>query len=518
MSKAATAGLRGWLAAALLAWGSSAAVAQDEPTFGSFQLNSVLVAGFEADQPFLEAEAKRVEGLVYAVLGQSYVVQSMADVPPFTDYSADIYLRSCPDGQYIGCVFVIGGRAKTDWTVGGSVRAVDGGYQVLVSFIDVATAKLMLEFDVVLDGSNDAMFQEGVLKVMDSLVAGEVQELDVRADAEAAAEARAAEEERARQARQFAVDSAYEDDSEPETLDRGVGGEDGEVSGGKGRVNDADLDALEERGGISPWERAGLTRGQYKLYRNSGLKLRDFKDRLRGRKGELLLRLSMQVSSGPWGQRHEMWYLQDNEADPNNLRPRDITDQAAVQAQTRQLAFGGQFEFGVGVLPWMEIGVFGGIRQGTYNYRFYREVLGVEAAVPDPEGVPVRTYQVGARLGFVPFPAYPFRPTMHIGGSYWFGTSLGSVVTPLPSYLLSSEMRPNNMVQLHAQPGAEVSLGKYIVLWTRFDLDIPILGRTSQVFNRGDGSLSARPDPSSYTSLGIGGSLGIMARIRVGRK
>jgi hypothetical protein len=510
----------GGLVAAMFGAGGSALAQEDGGTFGSFQLNSVLVAGFEADQPFLEAEAKRVEGLVYTVLGQSYIVQGMADVPAFTDYSADVYLQSCPDGQYIGCVFVIGGRAKTDWTVGGSVRAVDGGYQVLVSFIDVAQAKLVLEFDVVLDGSNDAVFQEGVLKVMDSLIAGEVQELDLLADAEAEAEAKRVEEERERAARQFAVDSAYEEDEVPvEDLRRGESGEDAEVSTGDGgRVTDADLEALEERGGITPWERAGLTRGQYRLYRNSGVKLRDFKERLRGRKGELLIRLSMQVNSGPWGQRHEMWYVQDNEADPNNIQAGDIPDQAAVQAQSRTLAFGGQFEIGVGVLPWLEIGLFGGIRQGTYDYRFYRELLGFEAAVPDLEGVPVRTYQGGLRIGAVPFPAYPFRPTFHVGGSYWTGTKLSSVVTPLPSYLLSSEMRPNNMVLLHVQPGAEVSLGKWVVLWTRFDLDIPILGRTSQVFNRGDGTLSARPDPTSNAGIGIGGSLGLMVRVRVGRR
>ena len=150
-----------------------------------FELNSVLVASFEAGQPFLETEAERVRDLVEDALASAYVVVGMPDVPAFADYSADVYLRSCPDGQYIGCVFVVGGRAKTDWTIGGHIKAVEGGYKVNLSFIDVAEAKLVLEFDVVLDGSNDAEFKEGVLRVMDALVNGQVQDLDLRGDPEA---------------------------------------------------------------------------------------------------------------------------------------------------------------------------------------------------------------------------------------------------------------------------------------------------------------------------------------------
>jgi hypothetical protein len=407
----------------------------------------------------------------------------------------------------------VGGRAQTDWTVGGTIRAVDGGYQALVSFIDVGEAKLVLEFDVVLDGGNDAVFQEGVLKVMDSLVNGEVQELDIRGDPEAEETERRAEEERELAAKRFAVDSAYE---EEEDLGRGSWSEDSRAEETEeGRVSSSDLEDMEDRGGIPPWERVALTKGQYKLYRNSGVKLRTFKERLKGRKGELLLRLSMQVGSGPWGQRHEMWYVQDNEADPNNIRSSDIPDQSAVQAQVAGLALGGQLEVGIGVTPWMEVGVFGGIHQGTYSYRFVRETLGQVREVPEMVGASVRTYQVGAKLGFVAFPAYPVRPSIFVGGSYWFGTNLASVVTPLPTYLLSSEMRPNNMILAHVQPGGEVSLGKWVMLWVRFDLDIPILGRTSQVFNRGDGSLSARPDPDSEMGLGIGGSLGLTVRIKL---
>ncbi len=490
------------------------ALAQDDGGF-SFELNSVLVATFEADQPFLESEAERVRVLVEQALGEAYVVVRMPEVPEFTDYSADTYLRSCPPGQYIGCVFVVGGRAKTDWTVGGRVTAVDGGYQAFLSFIDVDEAKLVLEFDVVLDGTNDVSFQDGVRKIMDALVSGEVQALDVRADPEAERAKQAEEEERQKKAKQFALDSVYED---PEDLDRGTVGRDAYASD----RTDLDLDAVEGRSGLEPWERAGLTKAQYKLYRKSGLKLRDFKERLKGRKGQFLARLGMIVGVGPYGQEHENYFVQANTADPADLRPRDILDQSAASRQARRLALGGELELGFGLTPWLELMVFGGIRQASYEYRYYREVDGGSTPGPGPYTEAVaRTFHGGLRVGVVPLPAYPVRPTFHVGASFWAGTAPSRVTEPA-SYLLSSVMPGNNLVLIHVNPGFEVSAGKLLAVYGRFDVDIPILGRSSQFFNDTDPDigqlLSVRPSPDSVLGPGFGGSIGLLVRVPLRRK
>lgn len=476
----------------------------------SLELNSILVATFEAEQPFLEAETQRVHGLVESALAQRYLVVTMSEVAPFNDSDAEVYLRSCPDGQYIGCVFVVGGRAQTDWTIGGRLRAVDGGYQVFLSLIDVDVAKLVTEFDVTLDGSNDLQFQAGVLDIVDAALDGELQRLDPQAEAEAEAEAEEEEDERTRAARKFSTDATYDDpfdgvDDEPEDEDEPKE---------KGKVTNKDLDAMEDRGGRTPWERVGLTRGQYKLYRNSGVKLRDFKDRLKGRKGELLFRLSGNVGAGPWGQRHDTFYVLTEDAAAGNLRPRDVADQRLVQSQTIALSYGGQFEVGLGVAPWMEIGVFGGLRVAPYEYRFYRQQEG-DTAASSFQSATGLSMQVGARVGFIPLPAYPVRPTLHVGGSMWIGSGLGSVAD-VPSYLLAAQLRPNNLLLVHVQPGAEVSVGRSVALWTRFDLDLPVLGRNIQQGSRGDGSLTSRPDAVTAGGPALGGSVGILIRVRVG--
>lgn len=487
-----------------------------------FDINSVLVAAFEADQPFLATEAERVRLLVEEALGASYVVVTMPEVPAFTDYTADVYLRSCPKGQYIGCVFVVGGRAKTDWTVGGRVSAVEGGFRVDLSFIDVGEAKLVLEFDVVLDGSNDAEFQEGVVKVVDALVRGEIKDLDVRRDPEAERAAKREEEERVQAARRFAADSVYEELSD---LDRGELGEDAWARGGvrrggstsssgrRDRVASDDLDDLDTRGGLSPWERVGLTKAQYKLYRNSKLKLRDFKDRMLGRKGELLIRAGMTIGGGPYGQQHESFYVLAPDAG-QNPRPGDVRDQASVQSQFNALGIGGGLEVGIGITSWFEVALFGQVRNAPYNSRVFRERVGVDASPRPLDERNVNSLQGGLRVGLFPMPAYPARPFLQVGASFWSGSQLQRNVE-VPQYLVAAQFVPNNFIFAHVNPGVEINAGKRIFVWLRGDFDLPLAGREIQTFRRGDQSLTRTPPRESSTGLGVGGSFGVTVRLRL---
>lgn len=516
---------------------SGLAVAQEEPAGApaaeeTFAVNAVLVTTFDAAQPFLEPEAERVRGLVESALARNFVVLTMRDVPAFSDTTADVYLRSCPDGQYLGCVFVVGGKAETDWVVGGQVSAVEGGYRVVLSFLDMSKAKLVMDTSVDLDGRNDAAFQDGVLKIMDALVAGDVHTLETPKDPETAAKQELEKDDRERAAAEFSQGAVVDDPGEPAGEDPSEPPPELPADGEK--VTGRDLEAMEDQGGVPPWEKVALTRSQYRMYRNSGQKLDDFRDRLLGRRGQILFRLSGAVSSGPWGQVHDTWYLLDEDA-PNdifNATLSDLEDDVAAQAQSTALSPGGQLEIDIGLTSWMEIGVFGGVRFAPYAYRFFSQREGNEGA--DPPGYFSKTsmsWQVGARLGVIPFPAFPVRPTLHVGGSYWSGSPVRSKVE-VPPALIASIMPQNNLILLHVNPGVEVSAGKWVIVWTRFDLDVPILGRSRQYvdgpLSAGDASASqpetARPeleeDPpgGSATGFGIGASLGLTVRVGVGPK
>lgn len=515
-----------------------------EPVSGgmSFDLNSVLVATFEASQPFLDTEAERVRHLVEDALAQGYVVVKMDEVPPFTDYSADIYLRSCPQGQYIGCVFVVGGRAQTDWTIGGRITAVEGGYQVFLSFIRVGEAKLKLEFDVVLDGTNDPEFEEGVVKTMDALVNDNVKDLDLRDDPEAARAQAAEAAKREQMSRDFSSGNEFQQDDQRGDVgldayvdgerDRGASrdrsseqdleddGDQSPANSDSGHVTAQDLAAMQERGGMTPWERAGLTKGQYRLYRNSNIKLRDFKAKLQGRKGEILIGVGMNVSSGSWGQYHETFFVQDGAANTQNIKPSDIVAQVGTLYTQKALALGGAFDLGVGLVPWLELRVFAGLHSAPFQYRFDKQTLAGDTVVAgdlkDPDSRSVTTMHVGLKLGFVPMPAYPARPTFAVGVSYWQGTALTKLVQ-VPTYLAASQFKPLAALYIDAQPGLEVSAGKFVAIYARADIDIPVFdfGRTITVASKNTDTLTRLPDPATPPSFGVGGSLGLTMRIRV---
>ena len=482
-------------------------------------LNSVLVASFEVGQAFLEPESARVKALVEDALRQAYVVVTMAEVPSFTDYDAEVYLRSCPAGQYIGCVFVVGGRAKTDWTIGGTLTAVEGGYKVNLSFIDVDEARLVLEFDVVLDGSNDVDFQEGVLRIMDALVNDQVQQLDLRGDPAAARAAEQQAQERARRQKEFAAESIYED---PDDLERGEMGLDAYVgddssSGKRGKVTNQDLDAMEDAGGLTPWERAGLTRGQYRLYRNSGAKLRDFKARLKGRKGQILIRVAGNILNGPFVQEHDSFIALKQGVDPSNFTADGVAGEVIALRQNVALGAGGQLELGVGAVPWFEIDAFFGIRGFPYQSRFFVQVPNREQEIPEVERTRSVTWNAGLRLGFAPGPAWRARPTLHLGASYWSGTRLARVVEGVPEFYTALQTKANNMVLVDINPGFEVDLGRIVQIYGRVDIAIPVLGRTSQAFNVGNvDAVDPKPQTGSTLGVSLGGTLGLAFRIRPG--
>ncbi|MGC6494716.1 MAG: hypothetical protein ACON5B_17900 [Myxococcota bacterium] len=500
-------GLGAWL---MLMPGTS--LAQDD----TFSLDTILVATFEAAQPFLAAEADRVEGLVAEALGETYITVRTAEVPPFEGYDAPTYVRACPEGQYIGCVFVVAGKAQTEWAMGGTVKAVDGGYRVTVQVVDVARAVLVAEFDTDMDGDDDVAFKAGVQQIMAAVLAGDLGQLR-----DEAAERRAAEEaKRQRDAERLAdqaraVQAANEESARLE----------------RGEVADRlDLELTEAADEVQePWERAGLTQMQFRRYSALGEKLTTFRTRLEGRKGQILIRVSGQVGAGPWGSKYQADYMVDSASfDPKNPADATITDERLVQVQSGELglSLGGQLELGVGILPWLEVGAFAGVRYAPFDVRFTRYIYAQEAlAAGDLYGG--IGWQVGARVGMVGFPAYPVRPSLHVGASYWQGADLESVLTPPSGLDAQGFIQGSNAVLVHVQPGVEFGLGKHVALWSRFDLDVAVAGRLSQKarFQRAvDTELDTAseayaeryliptgiPEPQLDRAPAIGGSVGLL--------
>jgi hypothetical protein len=510
-----------WLLNATLL--GSQANAQEPTGMAPLQLDTVLVAGFEAAQPFLAAEALRVRSLVERAIFDDHLVITMPEVPKFQDTTAEVYLQSCPAGQYLGCVFVLGEKASTDYAIAGRISATDGGYRVVLSFIDVRESRLRMDLDVILDGNNDVAFQDGVRQALDAMLAGEVKTLE--ADPEAEAQAAAEKAKRDGKAGKFAEESVYERPDEPAVEDDPVARNEAQTVRrspvpATGRLSADDMDALDAEPGTKPWDRADLTRSQYRTYRASGLKLADFQDRLLGRKGQVLLRVSGGGAYGAWLQLHQTGFELATDANPQNAKAADVQAQSSVQSQQPGTSGLGMLELDVGINRWLEVGVFGGLRIAPYQAEFNLEYTGDTAPASTPFLVDRRTAmstQVGARIGVVPFPAWLARPTLHVGGSAWLGNNLRSRVD-VPGYLLASQIRPNNNLYVHVNPGFEVAPGRWILVFARADIDIPVTGRILQIFKENGGQLLPENRPSETTTNGpsLGASVGVAVRFPVG--
>lgn len=471
-----------------------------------FELNSVLVATFETRDQSLIAESERLRRLVERKLGQNYLIVSMEDVPAFDDYSAETYMRGCPSGQYIGCAFVIGGRAKVDWTIAGTTEAQGDGLVVRLSFIDVRQSRLVLEFAVTIDRTNTETFADGVLQVLDSLINGSVEELDVRSDPGAEEEERRRQEEAAASHAEASELGAFEEELGDERRGRARRHDEN-----PGRVTESELQDWNGREDVPPWEQVGLSKVQYKRYRNSGRSLDEFKAIAAGRSGQILIGVAGHGDFGPWGQLYEGWYARDNQT-------LEVIDQSLLQTQTKGTGFGASLELGVGVLPWLEVDGYFSLMSGPFRYRFYQEVLGQPSVLTDPEQTTVQGYVVGGKVGLIPFPAMMFHPTVHVGVGYWQGRSLPKLMGgTYPDFL--AQLDATRMVLLDASPGFEVDLGRTFAIRARVDISVPLTrGSMRREFNAGNQALTSRPDQATYGAPSVGGSVGLLVRINTRRR
>jgi hypothetical protein len=480
---------RMWLAVMVVfGWASSSARAQAPMML---ELAPILVATFAVDDALYEVDAEELQAEVESALGVGHLVMGMSDVPDFEDYTSTIYMQGCPPGQYVGCAFVVGGRVQATWVIAAELTSgVDGQFEVLVSYIDVANSKLALEFTVEVDELSRGDFSAGVVQVMDSILAGDVRHLDVRGDLEAPV--------RQREEREAAIDVEGE---ELMTYDETLGELDrAEFDVRRERVDLADLDHFEGRQDGTPWDNLDLTKNAYKRFRNSGKDLEEWDDMMRGRFGQLVIGLGVDVGLAPYGQIFDSWYARD----ASSLA---VVHQYVVQEQRSAMSTGVQASLALGLLPWVEVGAFGAVRSAAYQYRFQGQVADQPVNIQDPETTSATTYQVGARIGIIPLPTYPVRPTAHVGLSWWVGSKVTEHVIP-PDLIAVQDK--NIMMLLHFQPGFEVSAGRFLMLWGRANIDVPV-GGVSLTYEEGFKVMTELP-PTSPAGVGIGGSLGVSVR------
>jgi hypothetical protein len=489
--------------AALLLLGTSfgqPVLAQDP---GLFTLDTVLVAPFESANDVVKPESRRIETLIRDRLKRQYILVELEAIEKFDQgYDARTYMDSCPPGQHMGCAFVVGGRAGAEWTVTGKVADDLDGLAVKVSFIDITNSNVSLTFGVTLDGTNDDVFVDGVATVLDKIISGAAEEVDIRGSLDDP-EARAALE--AAQASMIASSLAELEDTLGEVEQQMM------IEVEAPKLSRDDLRNLEGREDGTPWDNLEMSQSEFLRYRNSGKPLSDWRRLSNGRAGQLLARIAFGGGTGPFEQIFDGRYVLD-----------DTDLQVIETSEFQEISNGGntfvEFELGVGVHRWFEVTGLFGFRSAPYYFLFHQQVQNDDPdtiRIKPAEKDIVNSMHFGARMSFVPLTTYPVRPTVGAGFVYWMGTTLNQVVVAPPAI---KELPANSLFLIQLTPGGEVSLGRYVNVFARAVVDIPLFGKTEQLYHDGASSLNPRPEPAREWTAGIGGQAGVQLRFGPFRK
>lgn len=472
-----------------------------------FELETVLVAPVQAITPDVREEAERVTEELARRLGEVVLAVDIRSVPDFDvqGYTARTYMESCPPGQYGGCALVAGQRGNAHWVVGGTLSRVEDDlfgasthHLLELHFIDVRGSRELLAFGVVLAGdeADEAVYQQ-LVGVVDRVVDGAFDEVDIRGDLSAAELQAALDRTRAEAA-------ASELQQLEETLD-GFEQVPIQALSAPRLTRDELRQQYGGRDSTAPWERLGMTEHQFVRFQNSGRPLQEWQRRLEGRFGQVLLRAGFLGGSGPWGVHHEGQYLL---AFNNELSAFETVEIVQFQELRRAGTTGADLELGFGVAPWVEVGVGLTFRSSRVTFLFDQDTEGEPSFVGNVQGTTASTLSVGPRATFVPMPTYQVRPTLSLGLSWWSGRGV-------PADAPFERLQTPKLTVLQIAPGVEASASKFANVFARVTLDQPVGGRYIDERYVGGGRLERPPAPQEEYGLGLGVLAGVQFRVNV---
>ena len=473
---------------------SSMAQETTSPPVGAvLDLNTLLVSPVQPISEGLEPDAQRVTQLLERRLGETNVTLTIADVPRFDaqDYSAETYVLACPPGEYSGCAQVVGQRAPSDWVVGGTLSqapedllAGDDALLLTVYFIDVRGSREVVNFGVVVGGSHDdAEVITKVGGVYDRIIQGALDEVDVRG------EIRDPKVEAALERRREEIAAASLQELERELGDLIITPP-SEIT--PVRVTRESLREFDDRDDVAPWIRLEMTESQYLRYVNTGLDLGIYRRRIRGRFGQILLRIGVGGGTGPFGLHHEGRNAVGFDGSEFVVMQVDQFQEVRKASNSSLSA-----EVGFGLASFFDLGFAIARREARYTYRFDQDEVGDPSFLEEPVGDRGSSLQYGVLGTLAPLPLRQLRPTATLGLSYWTGSAIAADDPYVP-------LERPKMVLLQAGPGAEVSAGRYLNLSLRALLDLPLGGSFMDSASRGTlGSLQDLETPTGNYGPGF---------------
>ncbi len=426
-------------------------------------------------------------------------IEKVSDVH---DVSAAAYAASCPPGQFVGCAFVLGDTASADFVVTGLVEHIESGTRAEVHIISVADSEDVLSFQVDVSGGDDKIFAEGVARVLLAVIEGKAgAKGDIRASG-AGAEGEEGDEE------------------EGEAVDKGVAAKqlnqlEQEIGGVKQlprregerierpKLTEEELLQDMNKEGAKPWERLNMSPGAYLRYRNSGLKLPEWRKRAQGRKGQVLVRGEVGFLRAPLNQDY-YGRIGRSEVDLS------VVESYAYQSSATGSGFTGGFSAGYGLLPSLEVGLVAGFATGKYVVNIQAITEGQETAAPPDEEFGNSNLYFGPQVLAGLFPVSSVRPV--VGGQ--FTMNLGSTIdkhvsipADLPNFDRSTYLGVAGIL------GVEARLGGTVDAFIHVPVGVVVGGRTSEEAHEGSAVLTNLEEPGEPGAITAGVLAGVQVRL-----
>jgi len=460
---------------------------------------SVLVAGFQPET----RESTGLAAMLSVVLEQQLSLQEdlslllLDDVPPLHGTPVQLYLETCPLGEYVGCAYVVSQHAEVDYALTGTLRTGSEAVRVRLSLVDVSQAREAVGLDLDIPPGQDHLLMEQVASLLGRVIRGELGQLeDIRQEG-------AYDEAATRELVQAELDELNAEtgaDVQLGSLSTGLGVD---IPG----FTPSDLEAMRGEEGLTEWERLGMTERSYLAYRNSDMDLQSWRALAFGRQLQLLVRPRVGTLYGPVGGEYLGAFLQD-------LSPKledDIVETYAWQAARGGLGAGYGLDLGLGLTPSIEVEAGIARAHGRYTTTIRQEVAGSTVRPDNPtEGGNASTVITGG-LRLVPFPTRRFRPLVAAGVVFWRGSKvtdhvdLSSLSVELPDFAAPA------LVGARGLAGFELYLGPRWDLVAQLPLCF-LVGDFVEVHDEEVDALSAKPDAPGPMPLSVGLELGLQLR------
>jgi hypothetical protein len=311
-----------------------------------------------------------------------FEIVGLEECPRVDEVEAELYYDGCPEGNELGCQFIIGEVAKVDRVVSGRVSIrEDGNYRVVVTILNVREVELEYTYAVDLSAGEEEILPATVRLALDRLRREELLAPYRDAQEEEEELARAMEEAASEEERRIVARMDAElDVEEIELL------EEQRRLAREPRMTEADLEEQKSyEGALLEWEQMGITERQYLAWRNSNLEFDKFRWRWAGHRLQLLGSVWGGVVTGSTGLRYYGKFL----LTPDLSSTEDFYSWQTAESGT-SVTFG--LSVGVGILRNLDFEASGWwatsplwIRLATGNT--------IEAAdgsgnIPDPENRP----------------------------------------------------------------------------------------------------------------------------------